>query len=76
MEKPAVISSVEEVRCKAPHPTISGWTCRAKLADVAPGRIVVRREHDKVPSGGVVIACGRCKTRWLLHPATPEQKAA
>jgi hypothetical protein len=58
-----------EIRCAAPHPTVHGWTCNAKLAD-APRTGYRVAVADRTREECWIIACPRCGTKYHLCHVT------
>lgn len=58
-----------DVRCEAPHPSVSGWTCRGKLTRAVPGTVRVERGSEP-PPGCTVLRCRRCGREYIACPVT------
>lgn len=56
--------STTPIRCTAPHPTVPGWECRARLVDAVPGTVQVE-QGERPPPGCVLIVCSRCGARYV-----------
>lgn len=57
---------MREIRCEAPHPKVRGWSCRARIADVAGAVEVVEQGGPSGP-GDVRVVCWRCGTAYLMR---------
>lgn len=54
-----------ELRCTAPHPTVQGWVCRAKLNVRIPRGFEVRDgEHPEC----VPVTCWKCGAEYAVCP--------
>ena len=56
----------EALRCTAPHPSIPGWVCRARLVDAVPGTVDLE-PGDAPPPGGIGVVCPRCGARYVAR---------
>lgn len=62
-----------EVRCAAPHPTVRGWTCRARLYAAEPDTVDITPRDNGVPRGCLHLICPKCGTEYV---ACPRDRAA
>lgn len=58
----------EEVRCTAPHPTVPGWSCRARLYAASPESVDIQPREGRVPDGCLHLVCPRCGTEYIVCP--------
>lgn len=53
------------VHCPAPHPTVPGWVCNARLFDAVPGTVDLLAT-PAVPPGCVAVKCPRCGAVYVV----------
>ena len=67
---------MQDIRCEAPHPTVPGWRCRARLAGVFPGAFEIQPRAGDVPRECIALVCPRrgCGAEYVACPV--EHRAA